>query len=63
MNEIAFELQKKVGNVAVYVRGYKTGIIKCWAEPPTIDAEEYVAKILDKHNIPYTRHGNEIRMA
>jgi len=63
MDELVFELSKRVGDAVVCVRGYKTGIIKCWAEPPTIDAEEYVAQILDKYHIPYTRHGDEIRMA
>jgi len=52
-DEVAFEKAKEVEGAIVYVRAYKSGRIECWAEPPIIDALQYVGQILEKFGIPY----------
>jgi len=55
-DEVAFELSKRVSEATVFVCAYKSGKIECWAEPPIIDAYEYVGQILEEHNIPYKQN-------
>lgn len=63
MVEILWEKSKKVGNTTIYVRAFTDGTLKCWAEPSTIDALEYVKGILEKYNIPYSQTGDTLSQA